>query len=646
VERGGVNITTTLDYDLQLQAVCVARAQLNRLAGAAAEALAADGSPCDTASLLSALQPGESLPEASASIILLDPQTGQILAAVGDLQEGVQEGSLASHPAGTAITPFIYLTGFSRGFNPASLGWDIPVNAPALGQVYHGPVRLRTALANDYLPPALHLLGQMGQESVQSISAPFGLNFPSGVHLLQDDFLLSPLALAEAYGIFANGGTLAGQVIANGGIHSFAVMKVNGIDHSVWVDWTVDRTRSLLSPQLDYLMNQVLSDETARWPSLGHPNPLEIGRPAGAKLSRALDLSAAWTVGYTPQRVAVVWLGARTGLPLRGQDAPGATIVPGPVPAHLSADLWHALMQVTVRDLPVMSWDMPSGIVNFQVCDPSGLLPTAACPNVVNEFFLEGRQPVQADTLFQVFQVNAETGLLATVFTPPELVEKRTYMLVPPEARQWAKAAGILTPPTAYDTVREPPALPHVHITTPEMFSDGRGMLEIRGGASGSDFVSYRLEYGQGLYPRLWTQIGTDSKWPVTEGLLGRWDTTGLDGLYALRLMVVRSGQRVDQAVVQVTLDNSPPQLAISYPQAGQLVSAAQEPQVALQALAGDPFLKNVEFYMDGVLVGRSSQAPYGVIWASKAGRHTLRVVATDRAGNTGEAKISFSVGK
>ena len=640
VERGGLNITTTLDYDLQLQALCVARTQLNRLAGSVAEIPAADGSPCTAASLLSGLQPGESLPEASTSILLLDPQAGQILAAVGVLPGGLQNDSLASHPAGTAITPFIYLTGFSRGLNPASLGWDIPVNAPALGQVYHGPVRLRTALANDYLPPALHLLEQMGQDSVQSITASFGLYFPSGVHLLQDDFNISPLALAEAYGIFADDGTLAGQTIANAGLHSSAVMKVNGIDHSVWVDWTVARTRLLLSPQLDYLMNQVLSDETARWPSLGHPNPLEIGRPAGAKLSHALDLSAAWTVGYTPQRVAVVWLGAGTGL------APGAANVSGPVPPHLSSDLWHALMQVAVRDLPVVSWDMPSGIVNVSVCDPSGLLPTSACPNVVNEIFLDGRQPVQADTLFQVFQVNAETGLLATVFTPPELVEKRTYMLMPPDARLWARQAGIPTPPTAYDTLQEPPVLPDVHITKPEMFSDGRGVLEIRGSALGADFASYRLEYGQGLYPSLWSQIGADSRVPVTQGLLGTWDTTGLDGLYALRLMVVHTDQRVDQVVMQVTLDNSPPQVAITYPQIGQTISLAQEPQVALQALASDPFLKNVEFYVDGVLVGRSTLAPFGVVWASKVGAHTLRVVATDRAGNTAETKMTFTVGK
>jgi hypothetical protein len=53
-----------------------------------------------------------------------------------------------------------------------------------------------------------------------------------------------------------------------------------------------------------------------------------------------------------------------------------------------------------------------------------------------------------------------------------------------------------------------------------------------------------------------------------------------------------------------------------------------------------------VEFYMDGILVGQSSQAPYGVVWASRAGKHVLSVTATDRAGNTAEVKLTFTVGK
>jgi chitinase len=141
-------------------------------------------------------------------------------------------------------------------------------------------------------------------------------------------------------------------------------------------------------------------------------------------------------------------------------------------------------------------------------------------------------------------------------------------------------------------------------------------------------------------------QIGTDSHTAVTEGHLGEWDTTALNGLYSLRLLVVRNDQRVDQAVVQVTLDNTPPQVAITYPQAGQTISAKQEPQVALQAQASDPFLTKVDFYIDDVLVGEPSVAPFGVVWTAKTGGHILKVVANDQAGNMTETQANFTVGK
>ena len=635
VERGGLVILTSLDYDLQLQALCTAQTYLGHLEGTPSEVSAADGSTCDGARLLPAFQAGRSLSTASTSAVILDPRNGQVLAEVGDLGNSGQSALLVSHPAGTTITPFIYLTGFSRGLNPASLGWDIPGGAPVAGQGYHGPVRLRIALANDYLIPAQNLLDQMGTESVQNIAASFGLELPSNP--LANGSEVSPLTLAAAYGVFASGGVQAGQSLTGAAIQPVTVLQVSGIDHSVWGNWETSQSQALLSPQLAYLMNQVLSDESARWPSLGHPNPLEIGRPAGAKISgtfpqvpgSAAEPSAGWTVGYTPQRVAVVYLGG-TGT---GADLPS-----------LSADLWHALMQYTLRDLPSESWAMPAGIVTESVCDPSGLLPNKACPNVVNEVFLDGRQPVQVDTLYQTFQVNRETGLLATVFTPPELVEKRVYMMVPSQARAWAQTNGIATPPTAYDTLQIPAVQPEVHITKPRMFSDGRGKIIITGTAAGADFVSYRLEYGQGLYPQAWVQIGKDSPSAVTEATLGVWDTAGLDGLYALRLMVVRKDQRVDQAVLQVTLDNTPPQVAISYPQAGQEIILAQEPQVALQAQVNDPFLANVEFFVDGSLVGSTDVAPYGVVWRAEVGGHSLRVVAIDRAGNTTETRLDFKV--
>jgi membrane peptidoglycan carboxypeptidase len=545
LERGGLMIITSLDYDLQLQVSCTLQTQLSRLAGNTAEIPSADDSSCEAAHLLPAIPAGLSLPEASASALVLDPRTGQVLAVVGE----AGASHLSAHPAGTLLTPFIYLTGFTRGLNPASLTWDIPGSFSNLDGAYHGPVRLRIALANDYLPPAAQVLAQMGAENLQRTLQSFGLSLAADANPLTDDVPLAMLDLAGAYGIFANQGTAAGQPLTGGRPHPAAVLKVFGVDHSVWADWNVTQTQAVVSPQLAYLMNHVLSDETARWPSLGHPNPLEIGRPSGAKVGQplrqaqgeAFDGQSAWVAGYTPQRVVMVWMGSVER---------GATI------SRLSAGLWHALMQYIVRELPVESWNAPQGIANLDVCDPSGLLPSDACPNVVREIFINGNEPTQADTLYQSFEVDRETGYLATVFTPPELIEAQVYMVVPPEAKAWAAKSGLPMPPTMYDSVQTPPELPNVHITAPAMFANLSGKVEIIGAASGADFSYYRLEYGQGLNPQTWVQIGENISAPVKMGLLETWDTSGLSGLYALRLLVVRADGRVERAVILVSVVN------------------------------------------------------------------------------------------
>jgi hypothetical protein len=181
------------------------------------------------------------------------------------------------------------------------------------------------------------------------------------------------------------------------------------------------------------------------------------------------------------------------------------------------------------------------------------MLPTAECPYIVNEVFLSGNEPVQADTMYRKFAVNRETGLLATVFTLPQLIEERVYLVVPPEARAWAESAGLAIPPSTYDVIQAPHINPDVTITLPALFAEVRGRIRIEGTAAGVDFVSYRVLIGQGLNPREWIQIGADTA-PVTAGLLAEWDTSGLSGLYAIQLQVIRSDQRVDTAIIQVTI--------------------------------------------------------------------------------------------
>jgi membrane peptidoglycan carboxypeptidase len=524
IEHGGLKIFTTQDFDLQQQTACTTLIYASRLAGTPDPS-----SACAAANLLPSLPPHMTVPEPSASALVYDPQTGQILAAVGETLQGKETNFLAAHDPGSLMTPFVYLTAFTGGLSPASLVWDIPSSAnvqnPAGG--YHGPVRIRIALANDYLVPAQKIADQIGSDAINRTEASFGLSQAKA----------TLLDMASAYGIFAAQGVRYGRPGPS------AVLRMEGVDHSLWLDESDPQAQPVVSSELAYLMNDVLSDESARWPSLGHPNSLEIGRPAGAKLGQTASGLDVWSIGYTPARVVVVWTGTHR--------SDSQHLLP-----ELSAGLWNALMHTASQALPADGWSPPAGITRLEVCDPSGLLPTKDCPSVVSEVFLNGNEPVQTDNLYRTYQINRETGYLATVFTPPQLIESKVFMIVPSEAQEWAKSANIPAAPTSYDAIQSGEINPDVHISTPAMFADVSGNLQLIGTASGTDFDHYRILVGQGLNPQQWMQIGADSTKSVTDGILATWDTAGFNGLYAIQLQVVRTDQRVDIASIQVKVSN------------------------------------------------------------------------------------------
>jgi hypothetical protein len=240
--------------------------------------------------------------------------------------------------------------------------------------------------------------------------------------------------------------------------------------------------------------------------------------------------------------VVVTWTG------VHGRDA-NETVSP-----RFPAVLWNALMQTVSKNVPADGWTAPQGVSTITVCDPSGMLPTKECPNLVSEVFLNGSEPIQADNMYREFGINRETGLLATVFTPPELIENRVYMLVPDSARDWARSAGLEIPPTSYDAIQAPPINPTANITSPKLFAEVSGVVKIIGTASGENFDYYRVQVGKGLNPTEWIQLGGDVITPVEDGTLAEWDTKGLSGLYAVQLLVVRTDQKVDTAVIQVTV--------------------------------------------------------------------------------------------
>jgi len=369
----------------------------------------------------------------------------------------------------------------------------------------------------------------MGAENVSKIAGSFGVSRERELSLLN---------AAGAYGVFAQQGVYFGQDV-NGAFEPVAVLKVEGNDGSVWLNWTTAQAKPVVTPGLAYLMNHALSDESARKGLLASSNVLEIDKPAAVKLGQTEDALDTWVIGYSPSRLAAVWTGTRaeSGLTPR-----------------IPAVLWNALMQIVSQDAPARDgWAAPADVSVINVCDPSGMLPTADCPNLVSEVFLNGNEPIQPDNMYRKFAVNRETGLLATVFTLPQLIEEHTYLVVPSEARSWAESAGLEIPPATYDVIQAPQVNPDVNITAPALFAEVKGNVRITGTAAGEDFVSYRVLVGQGLNPQEWIQVAEGNA-PVTDGLLAEWDTRDLSGLYAVQLQVLRSDQRVESAVIQVTI--------------------------------------------------------------------------------------------
>jgi len=661
VRRGGYEIVTTLDYELQLQAVCASQIQLARIMGTEEQSVTYDGTPCEADRLLPTIQADMGKPpeDLIVDVVILDPHSGQILAMVGGEGSGLFPTYPTPYPAGSILSPFLYLTSFTRGMSPATLLWDIPstdgINSKdanqselAIGEstVYHGPVSLRTAFVNDYSGAATTVLQQVGVENVRLTEKQFGISTPELIPTsvtIPDNLFSQQVSLLEsvqAYSVLANQGIMAGQAdnktdVGNGsdGLRPSSILSIAGVDGQIWMDWKKPQVLPIVNPQIAYLTTHVLSDEKARWPTLGHPNAMEIGRPAGAKVSLTADASNAWAVGYIPQLAIGVWIGHSQG-------------EMGGISVEMPAGLWHAIMQYASSQMPVQDFILPTGISLVQVCYPSGMLVSPICPVIVQEVFLSGNEPTQIDDLYQKFYINRETGLLATIFTPSDMVEEKVYLVIPPQAGAWANAAGLPIPPDTYDSITAPPpASKDVQFASPQMFDHVGGKIQFTGSAEGNGFSYYRLQVGQGLNPQQWIQIGEDVDRPVSDGLLGTWDTTGLEGLYVVKLLVVRQDQRVDRSILQLTIDNTAPQVQILTPKVNEQFTYQLGKTFLINVSASDNLvLERVEVYIDNKLESTLYEPPFIILWDMQVGGHTLQVKAYDLAGNQNTTTIPFSV--
>jgi hypothetical protein len=117
--------------------------------------------------------------------------------------------------------------------------------------------------------------------------------------------------------------------------------------------------------------------------------------------------------------------------------------------------------------------------------------------------------------------------------------------------------------------------------------------------------------------------------------------------LYVVQLQVIRNDSHVDQAVLQLTIDNSPPELKILSPHTIEQIIYHPGMTVMMSVSATDTLVvKQVEFYVDDQLEATLLEPFYVILWDALPGEHTLRVKVYDLAGNQSEASIPFVVSK
>lgn len=332
VEQGGLRVTTTLDVKLQTIAEEVLK---NRQAALSKQGVS------------------------NASLVALDPKSGDILAMVGSIDyfnqdiDGNVNVAIRHRSPGSSIKPFIYAAAWAKGYTPATLLVDAETD---FGQGYtpknfdlaeHGPVSMHLALANSLNIPAVQTLYLAGVRSATDLAQRMGLeslNNPDryGLSLVLGGGEVRLVDITSGYGVFANDGVR---------LPHRPLLKVEDKGKTL-LDLTAKPPpgEGVLDEQIARLITNTLSDNNARALVFGSRSALQLGsRPVAAKTGTTQEFRDGWTIGFTPSLATGVWVGNNDNSPMKARE-PGALT---------AAPIWNEFMRKALEGQPVEDFVKP-----------------------------------------------------------------------------------------------------------------------------------------------------------------------------------------------------------------------------------------------------------------------------------------------
>lgn len=559
IYRGGFQIFTTLDPSVQ--------------------ELASDS--------IAANRPNfNSLGANNAAFVAIDPATGEILALVGSADfndddiRGQVNMALTPRQPGSSIKPLVYLAAMEHEapWTPSTLIWDVRTEFPDnpnppyvpknFDDEFHGPLLLRESLGNSYNITAVKALEYVGVcdfiTRMQDLGmtallddgcSTVGQPSQSGLSLSLGGREVSPLAMAGAYSALANQGVY---------MEPFSIRRIENSQGEVLFEYVPPNPadRQIVRQDHAFLLSNILSDNNARQPEFGVNNNLVIpGHAVAAKTgtsgTSSIDVRDGWTIGYTPQIVAAVWVGNTDASPV-GDGVSGY---------RLASPIWRQFMTNFLANRQPLNFLQPANIVQLEICADSGTRPGANCPDRRLEYFAADQLPLDANQDFlqrlpidlwtnqianefcqdSVFQANFVNLLVSgnSDVRQRELISARQWVEQTARGQRWAQDRNIglplQLPPN--QSCSQDSARPSAIINNLSPDQEVTGEIEIRGSALGPSFAGYEVQFGLTHDPGGWASITGRVPNQVNNDLLARWDTTSIeaDGQVTVRLLVFGS---------------------------------------------------------------------------------------------------------
>ena len=319
------------------------------------------------------------------AVVVLDVRTREVLALVGGydaLAGGFDRATSAKRQPGSAFKPIVYGAALStRRFTPATILYDAPEVfsewRPRNFETwrYQGPVRLREALAQSINVAAVRLLNDVGIQPTIELARALGLTTPMEptLALALGAYEVRPIELAGAYSVFAAGGERVAPAI---------VTRIDGPDGRQVRLTPPPAAERVMGTDEAYMVTSLLTSVVDHGTG---KTAKRVGRPAGGKTGTSNEARDAWFVGFTPDRVACVWVGFDDRAPLGSGESGARAALP----------IWVDVMKAAHEGRPAADFAVPPGIATARIDPETGLLAYEGMEGAISEVFLDGTVPTE-----------------------------------------------------------------------------------------------------------------------------------------------------------------------------------------------------------------------------------------------------------